>query len=347
MPIVLQGKSMLKMKPKKSRLNIGIVLDESSSMQGLKMDAIKSLNAQIKSHQEEASKNGIDAVVTVTTFASFVNSPSIEKHPLKDVGEFDSTSYNPNGMTALNDAIGNMLERLPIDSNNMAYLIVITDGEENNSKNFTVSSLRDLIESKLKTDRLTIAACVPPLKKAYTASITGIPVDCIIEWEATSRGVERMTQSIRSANTSMYTNSYSIGATCTKSYFSPDVNNLTPSVVNTNLDDLSKDVRIFNVLQKEAIASFVSRQMNKPYSAGIAYYQLTKNEKVQSNKDILLRDKNNGKVYGGDHARSLLRIPSGGNIELNPASSPDYEVYVLSTSHNRNLLPNTKVIVKK
>jgi len=74
--------------------------------------------------------------------------------------------------------------------------------------------------------------------------------------------------------------------------------------------------------------------------------QALKTEKVQPNKDLIIRDTNNGSMFGGNNARNLLGLPTVGEIRLAPGNMGNYEVYVRSTSNNRKLYANSNVLVR-
>lgn len=331
-------------KPVSNNLSVVIVLDRSSSMNSHRAETVKSLNQQIQSFKNEAARTKIDTNISIISFADYVIKDMVGIKS-DQCGEISADSYIPAGNTALYDAIAEASNLLDGFTSSRKFLLVITDGEENQSRNHNTTSIRNLITRKLADTTWSIAMCVPPYTKTRIARDLGIPEQCITEWERTAVGIERNTQSIVSSNAALFA-SYSTGQTCTRGYFQPDVNNLAPAVVQTNLNDLTSNFQVLPVQGKEPIASFVARTTNRPYRVGAAFYQLTKKETVQASKDIMIRDKQ-GKIYGGANARSLLRIPAGGNIELNPASNNEYEVYVKSTSHNRNLVPNTNVLVQK
>jgi hypothetical protein len=321
------------------RNNVAIVLDRSSSMAPLRQAAIDSLNAQIQSLRNESQRNGIETTVTLVTFSDDVTI-DINAVNINTIGSIDSGSYQPHGNTALWDAIGHAIETLRYRGG-LKQVIVVTDGEENQSRTFRQTSLTDLIRSLDKN--WTMAGCVPPNRAHYLTSLGFAPGN-VVQWENTVRGMEVVTQRIATANTTRY-GEITRGLTSTNMYFAPDVN-VSPTIVQTNLNDLTNNFTVHNVSQKSVIADFVATVTNKPYRIGGTFYQLTKPEKVQAHKEIVIRDKM-GRIFGGDNARSLLRIPAGGEIKLNPASSPDYEVFVQSKAPNRHLMPNTNILVAK
>ena len=61
------------------------------------------------------------------------------------------------------------------------------------------------------------------------------------------------------------------------------------------------------VLKECSIKDFVeSEGLN--FIKGNGFYELTKPEKVQDYKEILIMNKQDGKIYGGDQARKVLQV---------------------------------------
>lgn len=123
------------------------------------------------------------------------------------------------------------------------------------------------------------------------------------------------------------------------------------------LDDLSADFTTMRVdADRIEIRDFVNGRLNKNarlrrvlgpvYQVRRAYYQLTKPEKVQAAKDILIRDKSTGAIYGGHQARALIGMPTGCEVRVRPGDHGNYDIFVLSTSHNRKLVANTDLLYK-
>jgi len=65
--------------------------------------------------------------------------------------------YCPSGGTALYDAIGNSIEDLERNAReNRVVLAIVTDGQEENSSEYTLDEVRRMIQDKRKTGRWTI-----------------------------------------------------------------------------------------------------------------------------------------------------------------------------------------------
>jgi hypothetical protein len=95
------------------------------------------------------------------------------------------------------------------------------------------------------------------------------------------------------------------------------------------------------------IRDFVTRSGHS-YRTGAAFYQLSKREKVQGNKQIAVAELDNGrmtgKVFTGPAARQLLGLPDT-EVTVKPGHNDRYQIFVQSTSVNRKLVTGTKLLV--
>lgn len=124
-------------------LHIILILDESGSMDSIRKDIIGSFNKFIREQQQLKVSDK-----TSVTFIKFNDEITniFEKEPLSKVKEIGLDDYTPNGCTALNDAIGTMIDKFS-DEKNVCF-VVITDGEENASKKYTGILIREKIDGK-------------------------------------------------------------------------------------------------------------------------------------------------------------------------------------------------------
>ena len=81
-----------------------------------------------------------------------------------------------------------------------------------------------------------------------------------------------------------------------------------------------------------------------PYRVGMAYYELSKSEKVTADKQIAVVEVDTNQVYVGDGARALLGLPNG-VCRVKPTLNQDYKIYVESTSLNRHLKVGTHLLL--
>ena len=112
------------------------------------------------------------------------------------------------------------------------------------------------------------------------------------------------------------------------------------------LNDLSK-FQVLNVTENCVIKDFVELTGAK-YKAGKGFYQLTKSELIQENKEVLMVFKLTGETISDTiKCRQLLGIPFGTRGNINPRTTEicsKYDVYIQSTSYNRKLVGGTKFL---
>lgn len=118
--------------------------------------------------------------------------------------------------------------------------------------------------------------------------------------------------------------------------------------IDSNLSDDLKPVAPgrFQVMEvgssPRVIKEFV-QDHNLIFQTGRGFYEFTKREEIQPNKEVVLRDKNTGDMYTGARAREMIGIPYGVRGNVSPSNLP-YDVFVQSTSYNRKLMPNTRFL---
>ena len=149
---------------------IGISRDHSASMHGIARHAAKDYNEQIAAITSAASQYQVDTIVTVVKCGvgcygrvereSVFSSASVLR-PLNE------SSYSTNGnSTPLWDSIGELItimESAPDagDPNVSFVVMVITDGEENSSRNWSACNLMRKIQQLQNTGRWTFSFRVP------------------------------------------------------------------------------------------------------------------------------------------------------------------------------------------
>jgi hypothetical protein len=327
--------------PKINTKELGVifVLDKSGSMASISRNAIDSLNTQIANIRENSNKHGISTKISVITFNSYTTL-EVDGEDINSFVDIDPISFLPNGGTALNDAVFEASAK--VTTSKLWQVILITDGEENASKRFV--HLSQTVEKLGKMENVTLVAWTPPGGKKVLTGL-GWPANNITEWERTEKSIEQSTLKTMSGASQTFAG-YSKGVTRSMSYFTPDLN-VSPSLVASNLDEVTDKYNRFIVGMGGPINGVCQAFTNKPYRVGKCFYELTKKVTVQAYKDIILYEKATGKMYTGDNIRSLLRIPEGGVIELNPASSAEYQIFIRSTSWNRNILPSTWILIER
>jgi len=134
---------------KKDYTHITLVLDRSGSMESVKTDTIGSFNSFLK----EQKKNPKQCTFTLVQFD---NEYEILQDfaVLKKVKNLDDKTFVPRGMTALFDAVGRTMNEVgqklagmkEEDRPERVLFVILTDGEENSSKEFKQSQINDMIK---------------------------------------------------------------------------------------------------------------------------------------------------------------------------------------------------------
>ena len=129
-----------------------IILDKSGSMSSIAKQAIDGVNetiASIKRNQEKHPER--DNRITLVAFCGCEIKKIYEQAPVGEVRPITSADYRPCCMTPLYDAIGNTItsvhRMMEDDSNAIASVTIITDGYENDSKEFSHTAIKSLIEA--------------------------------------------------------------------------------------------------------------------------------------------------------------------------------------------------------
>lgn len=121
--------------------DIIILLDESGSMELMGKEPIQAINNFINEQQKLKIK---DTKFSLWKFNSKISCVHKNEN-LEDIKEFKD--FNPYSLTALFDCIGEAItDKLNSERNKNVICVILTDGEENASKNFELSEIKSLIK---------------------------------------------------------------------------------------------------------------------------------------------------------------------------------------------------------
>ncbi len=128
----------------RQRVLVNVVLDKSGSMNTKVQDVIGGFNLYIS---ELAKEPAVEYGFTLTLFDTAV---AMKYHsvPLAQVAKLDELTYRPSGNTALLDAIGNTVQTVNAAGFDKIITVIMTDGEENSSREWTLEGIRELVRSK-------------------------------------------------------------------------------------------------------------------------------------------------------------------------------------------------------
>lgn len=122
-----------------------ILLDRSGSMVSLWVEAINSINAYVEKLKEEKVKTKI-------TVAAFDGNNGLDFRILREgvkPAKWETIKQDeiaPRGMTPLNDATAKLVNMAKDAKPDKAAIIIMTDGHENTSQEFTVAQAKSLLD---------------------------------------------------------------------------------------------------------------------------------------------------------------------------------------------------------
>ncbi len=137
--------------------HVSIILDRSGSMEGIRSDVIGGFNALLEAQKGQEGK----ATLTLVQFDS--QDPYEVVHhfkPIEKVPELDRATYVPRSSTPLLDALGRGINDLEKTIGGMkesdrplqVVFVVITDGQENSSREFRVEQIVRMIKEHKTRD---------------------------------------------------------------------------------------------------------------------------------------------------------------------------------------------------
>ncbi len=130
-----------------------IILDESGSMDSIKNATISGFNEVVQTIKGiEKQYPEQQHFISFVTFNGFGVKTHLDKQAVASLSQIDGNSYHPASMTPLYDAIGLSVLKLRMDlasQENVNVLItILTDGEENSSKEFNGQQIKKIIDEQ-------------------------------------------------------------------------------------------------------------------------------------------------------------------------------------------------------
>jgi Mg-chelatase subunit ChlD len=134
--------------------HVALLLDRSGSMAPLISDVIGGVNQFLT----EQRAQGNDVRVSIVQFDS--NDPQEVKvwgAPISEVSALTTADFQPRGGTPLLDATGLLIGRVKVDAQARVaaglaeediVFVTVTDGEENQSREFTLAQVKALVETQ-------------------------------------------------------------------------------------------------------------------------------------------------------------------------------------------------------
>jgi len=208
-------------------IHISVVLDRSGSMSGIADEVVGGFNEWLADQRKVEG----DTTITLAQFDS--EDPFevlIDAVPLREVTDFERSSFQPRGATPLYDAIGRMISHadagiarrleLAIDGEDQV-MVIITDGLENDSREQTRSTVFDLIEDRKKQGWVFVF--IGANQDVYeTGADLSVPVGNSMSFEATGEGTEGLFARLSESTANYRTSSREERTSRSDRFFSTD-----------------------------------------------------------------------------------------------------------------------------
>ncbi len=178
---------------KKGLTELVFILDKSGSMAGLESDTIGGFNSMLQKQKM------VDGECRITTVL-FANSYMLlhDRIDIRAVNPITEKEYRVGGSTALLDAIGKTIHKIGNAQRNTAdeyraesvMFVIITDGEENSSREYSSDKIKALIERQKEKYGWEFIFLGANIDAVETASRFGIAPDRAQNYHADEKGVE-------------------------------------------------------------------------------------------------------------------------------------------------------------
>jgi len=214
-------KKTKKVMVKNLKNRIAIILDRSWSMDNMRDQAIKMFNEQVDTIIEE--NEDMDTKVSLVTFTTNVDEPEVWNKPIDSLGKLTKRSYQPDGMTAMYDAVGMTVDKLralpEADDENCSFLvIVISDGMENASREYSSPMLASRVKKLQDKGNWTFTYLGAEQDLTQVSAATGIKLDNMQVFTASAGGMRGASASNIGGMTK-YFNSRKMGATSVSCFY--------------------------------------------------------------------------------------------------------------------------------
>ncbi len=178
---------------KKNATELVFILDKSGSMSGLEKDTIGGFNSMLEKQKKVGGECRITTVLFDHTYTLLH-----DRNDIRAVAPMTQKEYFVGGSTALLDAIGTTIHRIataqkhavPDERAQKVMFVIITDGEENSSTEYTADKIRSMIEwekEKYGWEFLFLGANIDAVQ---TASRYGIGADRAVDYVPDAKGTQ-------------------------------------------------------------------------------------------------------------------------------------------------------------
>lgn len=166
-----------------------LIVDQSGSMSAIQQESQQALDDLVKAQKEQPG----ELMIKLVTF-----NHDVEVRPLIKSEDFAGVTLEPQGMTALHDAVGFGIRSLDADIGKLArddnmpgkvIVVILTDGEENASREYTPDAVKKVVEAYQSTEKWEFLFLGANQDAVTTASNFGIRAGASMTYQASGIGV--------------------------------------------------------------------------------------------------------------------------------------------------------------
>lgn len=172
---------------------IVFVLDKSGSMYGLEGDTIGGFNSLIEKQKDKSGQARVTAVLFNNTVKTLY-----DRVPLEKVQPITKKEYFVGGTTALLDAVGETISRIKGEQletetgkPDKTLFVIITDGYENASKEYTYAKVKKLITAQKEKENWEFLFLGANIDAAKEADRFGISKNRAVKYRNDSKGIAK------------------------------------------------------------------------------------------------------------------------------------------------------------
>jgi hypothetical protein len=140
------------------KILISFIQDRSGSMSSVWEETLSGFKTYVKDMQADQQKdNEVEYLFSLTTFDTQIETPYLGI-PIANVDGEELKKHGPRGSTALYDAVGKTLQAHDDDKTitfDKAIVVIVTDGQENSSREWSKTALHAAIDERIKRGNWT------------------------------------------------------------------------------------------------------------------------------------------------------------------------------------------------
>lgn len=169
-----------------TKVLVNFIQDRSGSMQSVWQETLSGFKKFVEDLRDGGEKDSIEYIFSLTTFDTLIETPIIAK-PIKEVNVDALKAFGPRGSTALYDAVGATITNTENDRHGAEKIIcvIVTDGQENSSREWSKDRLQQAIEAKLTAGDWTFTYLGTQPETWDDASAIGVAVGATASYTPT------------------------------------------------------------------------------------------------------------------------------------------------------------------